>query len=203
MLPEAVVSSEGAASPVRERLLQAMATCVMERGYRETTVADVVRVARTSRRSFYQEFADKQACFVDLLRTTNDAMIQAISEEVDPAAEWTMQIRQAVEAYVSVTEQNPAIAWSWIRELPALGDSARRVQVDAMESLIAVLVPLTDSPRMREAGISPMTHETAVMIWGGIRELAASAMEQDRSLYSIVEPVVAACIALIGANIRS
>ena len=56
---------------------------------------------------------------------------------------------------------------------------------------------------MREAGISPMTHETAVMIWGGIRELAASAMEQDRSLYSIVEPVVAACIALIGANIRS
>ena len=135
MLPEAVVSSEGAASPVRERLLQAMATCVMERGYRETTVADVVRVARTSRRSFYQEFADKQACFVDLLRTTNDAMIQAISEDVDPAAEWTMQIRQAVEAYVSVTEQNPAIAWSWIRELPALGDSARRVQVVCGEQI--------------------------------------------------------------------
>ncbi|MXP20811.1 hypothetical protein GIY30_05510 [Gordonia sp. HNM0687] len=37
----------------------------------------------------------------------------------------------------------------------------------------------------------------------GIRELAASTMEQDRSQYTIVEPVVAACAALIGANIAS
>ncbi|NED69515.1 helix-turn-helix transcriptional regulator, partial [Streptomyces sp. SID10244] len=36
-----------------------MAMCLMEHGYRATTVADVVRVARTSRRSFYQEFSDK------------------------------------------------------------------------------------------------------------------------------------------------
>ncbi|MDY6809514.1 MAG: TetR/AcrR family transcriptional regulator [Actinomycetota bacterium] len=203
MLPESVAASPHAESGVRTRLLEAMATCVMDQGYRDTTVADVVRVARTSRRSFYQEFDDKQACFVELLRTTNAAMIAAISERVDPAADWTVQIRQAVEAYVEVTEQNPAIAWSWIRELPALGTSARRVQVDAMESLIAVLMPLTDSPAMREAGILPISHETAVMIWGGIRELAASTMEQNRSLYTIVEPVVAACAALIGANIAS
>ncbi|MEE3852801.1 TetR/AcrR family transcriptional regulator [Gordonia sp. LSe1-13] len=201
MVPDTVTVSPDVGSPVRGRLLEAMATCVMERGYRDTTVADVVRVARTSRRSFYQEFDDKQACFVELLRSTNDAMIAAISENVDPDADWTVQIRQAVEAYVEVTEQNPEIAWSWIRELPALGESARRIQVDAMESLIAVLVPLTDTPRMRESGIAPMTHETAVMIWGGIRELAASAVEQKRSLYTIVEPMVGACIALVGANI--
>lgn len=203
MLPESVAASPHPASEVRIRLLEAMATCVKDQGYRDTTVADVVRVARTSRRSFYQQFDDKRACFIELLRTTNDAMIAAISQRVDPTAEWAVQIRQAVEAYVEVTEQNPAIAWSWIRELPALGESARRVQVDAMEALIAVLMPLTDSPAMRDAGISPIAHETAVMIWGGIRELAASAMEQNRSLYSIVEPMVAACIALIGANIRS
>lgn len=215
-MPDAAVSDAGvsageragssaAASTggVRERLLDAMATCLMQRGYRETTVADVVRVARTSRRSFYQEFTDKQSCFVELLRSANDSMIAAIADGVDREAAWTEQIRQAVEAYVGVSERHPEITWSWIRELPALGHSARQVQVDAMESLIEVLVPLTDSPAMRAAGISPMSHATAVMIWGGIRELAASAVEEKRSLYTIVEPAVAACVALIGANIQS
>ncbi|GAA3694775.1 TetR/AcrR family transcriptional regulator [Gordonia hankookensis] len=189
-------------SPLRQRLLDAMAMCLMEHGYRATTVADVVRVARTSRRSFYQEFSDKQACFVDLLQTTNDSMVKAIAGAVDPAAEWRTQIRQAVEVYVSVTDEHPEIAWSWIRELPALGESARRVQVEAMESLIEVLVPLTDNPQMRAAGIAPMSREIGVMIWGGIRELAASALEENRSLHTIVEPAVAACIALVGANIE-
>lgn len=190
-----------AVSDTRERLLDAMAACLMERGYREITVADVVRVARTSRRSFYQEFADKQACFVALLQVANTAMIDAITRRVDPDAAWQTQVRQAVEGYVSVSEGHPEIAWSWIRELPALGTSARQIQVDAMESLIAVLVPLTDTPQMRSAGIRPLSHETAVIIWGGIRELAATALEQNRALSVIVEPAVAACIALVGANI--
>ncbi|WP_232017093.1 TetR/AcrR family transcriptional regulator [Gordonia insulae] len=202
VLPDVATPTTSGAG-VRQRLLDAMATCLMNRGYRETTVADVVRVARTSRRSFYQEFRDKQACFVELLRTANDAMVAAIAEGVDRDAEWYTQIRQAVQAYVAVTEKHPEIAWSWIRELPALGESARTVQVEAMESLIEVLVPLTDSPQMRAAGIRPMTHETAVIIWGGIRELAASAVEEKRSLYTIVEPAVAACVALVGANIEA
>jgi AcrR family transcriptional regulator len=42
----------------RERLIAAMAASVEERGYADTTVADVVRIARTSRRTFYQHFQD-------------------------------------------------------------------------------------------------------------------------------------------------
>ncbi|MFW0792524.1 TetR/AcrR family transcriptional regulator [Gordonia sp. CPCC 205515] len=199
-MSEAVVSQQ--VSPVRRRLLDAMTTCLMGQGYRSTTVADIVRVAQTSRRSFYQEFADKQACFVELLRTTNESLVSAIVAGVDPDAEWKVQIWQAVHSYVEVCEKHPEVTWSWIRELPALGDDAREIQVEAMESLIAVLVPLTATPRMHAAGIAPMSHATAVMIWGGIRELAASAVEHDQPLSSIVEPAVAACIALVGANIN-
>ena len=52
----------------RGRLLEGMAAAVRERGFRDATVADVVRHAHTSRRTFYEYFPDKQA-WVDWLGT--------------------------------------------------------------------------------------------------------------------------------------
>ncbi|MFW0790608.1 TetR/AcrR family transcriptional regulator [Gordonia sp. CPCC 205333] len=185
---------------VRERLLDAMGKCLMERGYRDTTVADVVRTARTSRRSFYQEFDDKQECFVELLGNSNARLITAIDDGVDRGADWQTQVRQAVGAYVAACEEHPETTWSWIRELPALGQSARAVQLASIESFIALLVFLTDTEQMRAAGIEPMSREIALIIWGGIRELAASTLEQGASLRTIEEPAAAACIALLAVH---
>ncbi|MFW0787297.1 TetR/AcrR family transcriptional regulator [Gordonia sp. CPCC 206044] len=188
-------------SSVRVRLLDAMAACLLDRGFRETTVADIVRVARTSRRTFYQEFPDKVACFFALLRMSNDAMMEGIAAGVDPDADATVQIRQAVTAYVVASEQHPEITWSWIRELPALGEPARELRLGMMEKFIALLVALTDTPQMRSAGTTPVSRATAVMIWGGIRELTADAVERGAPLHTIVEPATQACVALVGANI--
>src|SRR5882724_3806888 len=54
---EAVVASQ------RGRLLDAMAEVVAEKGYQATTVADVVERAGVSRRTFYEQFPDREACF--------------------------------------------------------------------------------------------------------------------------------------------
>ena len=35
------------------------------------TIADVVRVARVSKRTFYEHFADKEACFLALYAETS------------------------------------------------------------------------------------------------------------------------------------
>ncbi|MDQ2627538.1 MAG: TetR/AcrR family transcriptional regulator, partial [Actinomycetota bacterium] len=43
----------GAADPFRRRLLDGLADSIAERGYRASTVADIVRAARTSKRTFY------------------------------------------------------------------------------------------------------------------------------------------------------
>ena len=70
----------------RRRLLEGMAAAVRERGFRDSTVADVVRHARTSRRTFYAHFPDKQACFVALLQEANAAMVRQIAAAVDRRA---------------------------------------------------------------------------------------------------------------------
>ena len=61
---------------------------IAERGYRDTTVADVVRHAKTSKRTFYDQFASKEDCFIELLRSNNEEMIAASVAAVDPEADW-------------------------------------------------------------------------------------------------------------------
>ncbi|ORM34088.1 TetR/AcrR family transcriptional regulator [Williamsia sp. 1135] len=181
----------------RARLLNALGVSIEERGYRATTVSDIVREARTSRRTFYQEFGTKEECFIELLHTANTDMIDDIVAAVDPDAPWRTQIRQAVEAYVRSIEARPALTLSWIRELPALGPTARPVQRQAMEDFIQTLIALTDTDRMRAAGISTISRSLALLMLGGLRELTAVAVEDGQPVSDTTETMVDACVALL------
>ena len=132
--------------PFRNRLLDGLGTSIGERGYRDTTVADIVRHARTSKRTFYEQFASKEECLIELLRRNNENLIASIRATVDPEADWQAQIRQAAGAYVDHIASRPAITLSWIREAPALGAAAVPLHRLAMEHLTDMLVDLSDSP---------------------------------------------------------
>jgi AcrR family transcriptional regulator len=194
----------GPAAPVaglfRRRLLDGLAESIDERGYRETTIADIVRYAKTSKRTFYQEFTTKEECFIELLSTANEEMIDQIRSAVDPEAPWRVQIGQAIESYVVSIETRPAITLSWIRELPALGEAVRSVQRRGMAQLATMLADLSDSPGFRRAQLPPVTRPLAVILLGGLRELTALTVEDGQDIRSIVEPAVTASIALLGRS---
>ena len=153
-----------AVSPFRRRLLDGLDVSITERGYRDTTVADIVRHARTSKRTFYGEYSSKEDCFVELLRSNNEAMIERIRGSVDPEADWQQQIRQAVEAYVDHIASRPAITLTWIREAPALGAVAQPLHRLAMSHFTDMLVDLSDSPGFRRANLPPVTRPLALII---------------------------------------
>ncbi|MGA7053368.1 MAG: helix-turn-helix domain-containing protein, partial [Mycobacterium sp.] len=60
--------------PFRLRLLDGLAASIVERGYRASTVADIVRHARTSKRTFYDQFPGKEQCFLELLQADIENM---------------------------------------------------------------------------------------------------------------------------------
>ncbi|BBY18891.1 TetR/AcrR family transcriptional regulator [Mycolicibacterium litorale] len=182
----------------RTRLLDGLASSIAERGYRDTTVADIVRHAHTSKRTFYGRFDTKEDCFVELLRTNNDALIARIHAAVDPDAEWDEQIRQAVGAYVDHIAARPAITLSWIRELPGLGAQANPLHRWAIDRLTDMLIDLTSSPGFRRAGKKPLTRPLAVLLLGGLRELTALFFEDGSDVRGILEPAVVASTALLG-----
>ncbi|MEV5703734.1 TetR/AcrR family transcriptional regulator [Actinoallomurus sp. NPDC052274] len=181
----------------RRRLLDGLSTSIVEKGYRNTTVADVVRRARTSRRTFYEHFTDKDECFIALLTAANAEMIRQISAAVDQTAPWPTQVRQAVETWIACAESEPAIMLSWIRDVPSLGDAARRLQREVMEAFITVIQTLCDTAEWRAAGAGPASRQVVVMLLGGLRELTATTVEDGGRIGDITEVAVRSSIALL------
>ncbi len=194
----AVSGDAALGDPFRVRLLDGLAASITERGYRASTVADIVRHARTSKRTFYGQFSGKEECFLELLQADVEKLGERIAASIDPEADWHNQIRQAVEAYVGHIESRPALTLSWIRELPSLGAVARPAQRRGLQMLTSLLVDLSASPGFRRAELPPLTSPLAVILLGGLRELTALAVEDGRPVREIVEPAVDASIALLG-----
>ena len=192
-----------ASAEFRQRLLDGMIEAIRERGFRELTVADVVRHARTSRRTFYEHFASKQDCFIALLRESNAAMVRQIAAGVDPHAPWHLQVRQAIEAWIASMQAEPAVTLSWIREVPALGDDARQLQRESLEAFIVLVQALTDTAELRAVGIVPPPRQFAVILLGGLRELIATTVEDGGDISDITEVAVHATVAMLGPRQES
>ena len=201
--PVADLTESKAAAGFRRRLLDGLAASIDERGYRDSTVADIVRHARTSKRTFYDHFATKEECFVELLSANNEDLVETLRAAVDAGAPWQEQVRQAVTAYVHTIEANPAITLSWIRELPALGEEARPMLRRGFGRLATALTELSAGPGFQRSGIAPLSPAAAVILVGGLRELTAQTVEDGAPASGIVEPAVAASIALLRSGTDS
>jgi AcrR family transcriptional regulator len=168
----------------RERLIAAMATSIAEKGYRDTTVADVVRIARTSRRNFYQHFEDRDACFLALFDATNDVMMGEIALAVRPEQVLDEQVDAAVDAYIDNVSQQPALYASFVRELPGLGQAGAERGLATLERFAQMMVALVDSVRAAQPdiGARALSMDTAIIIAGGLRELIVISLQRGRDV---------------------
>ncbi len=182
----------------RNRLLEALAQSVRERGLQRTQIADVVRHARTSRRTFYECFADKESAFVELIRESSVALRDLVQAAVDPRAPWEDQIDAALDAYFAALSGDRALVATISRELPALGERGAALQHEGVERFAQLVVRLTSATGMRRAGVRAVTLEEAAMLIGGIAELVARAVHDDRPLSDAAATAKAVIKAAIG-----
>ena len=153
-----------------------------EKGLQHTQIADVVRHARTSRRTFYECFADKESAFVELIREWSIALRGLVEAAVDPQASWEAQIDAALDAYFTALSGDPALVATVSRELPTLGERGAALQHEGIERFAQLVVQLTRGPAMRSTGVRAVTLEEAAMLMGGVAELVARAVHDDRPL---------------------
>lgn len=168
----------------RERLIAGMASAIEQKGYRETTVADVVRIARTSRRSFYEHFEDRAACFIALFEQVNEQTMEQVAGAVRPDQPWEAQVDAALDAYLDSVIAQPALYQSFVRELPALGRAASDSGLAVIERFAGLLVALVESGRHEQPDLvtQPLTMDMAVIIVGGLRELMVISLQRRRDL---------------------
>jgi AcrR family transcriptional regulator len=176
------MTTEEAKIDNRGRLLEGLAQSLREQGLQRTQIADIVRHARTSRRTFYECFPDKESAFVELIRESSIAIHQLVEAGMDPEAPWSEQIERAIDAYLSALTDDPALAATVSRELPTLGKRGAALQHEGIERFAELFVRLTSGSEMRRAGVGQVTADAAVMLMGGVAELIARAMYQGTPL---------------------
>lgn len=171
----------------RDRLLAGMGEAVAELGLQRTTVADVVRRARTSRRTFYEHFEDRDACYLALFDAAVDAQMAEVAAAVRPGAIGD-QVDRATAAWLEALAGQPLSA-SFVRELPALGERGAARQHEALVRFARLLVALVGE----RADVAPLSEDLALAVVAGLRELVITAVERGRDVHEL-RPVTARLI---------
>ena len=159
----------------RARMLDAVTRSVAEKGFPKTTVADIVAGAGVSRSTFYEQFDDREACFLVAYETGAQIVLDEIADEVrglpdDPT--WRTRLRVSLEAYTRILAAEPDFAKALLVDVLGAGPAAvatRRVVfarfVDHYRALRAIAA-------LEEPAIGRLPDLYLRALVGGIDELA-------------------------------
>lgn len=173
----------------RKRLLEGMAHAVAAKGYADTTIADIVREAAVSRRTFYEHFSTKAECLIALYTSASHNSLKVLREAIDPAHEWQEQVESALTAYLGHMAQNPVLLRTLFIEILGLGavglSARRRVNQEISDFILALINGGNGAP-----GAQTFPPAMAIGMVGAINELVLQYIELDRAadLQELVEP---------------
>jgi AcrR family transcriptional regulator len=128
LTPRAGADPERVRANQRERLHGAMIEAVTEHGYRATTVSRVIALAGISRKTFYQEFANKETCFL----ATYDRVVREAMERIQAAyrageggeRDWNAGLCRAFGAFAAEIVDRPKPTRLALLDVLAAGPAA-------------------------------------------------------------------------------
>lgn len=122
-----------------DRILDAFAETVDAKGYSAVTVSEVIAAAGVSRKTFYELFSDKQACFLACYEAGLAVLMERVGQVylADPAAS-PDRAHAVLGALLNVLAAEPAFAQLGMVEVLAVGPAA----VARHRQVIASFIPL-------------------------------------------------------------
>jgi AcrR family transcriptional regulator len=184
-LPELVTTGDPASGDPtaahRLRLVGAMAALLAERGYSTVTIADIARQARVSKRTFYEHFPDKDACFIACYETLSDMVLRAIVEAMSGELPWSRRLRASTKAYLATLESQPALTRTLMMDIYAAGPRALQVRRQVLRRFADNLRRVVDQGRKENPKLPRLSQAMATAIIGGINELVLVAVEEGRA----------------------
>ncbi len=170
-----------------------MARSVAAKGYAASTVADIVREAEVSRRTFYEYFSDRADCLIALYEDASYGALGVLRSALDPSRSWQTQVEHALQAYLECLASDPVLLRTLYVEILGLGApglaARRRVNQDIADFMLAVIN--ADPSRVL------LEPDMAIVVVGGVNELILLAIEQNN--IQRIPTIAATAAALIRA----
>jgi AcrR family transcriptional regulator len=200
------LSREAVESSQRGRLLFAIAQVVAEKGYAAATVADIVDRASVSRTTFYEQFPDKEACFLAAFDFAVEYVLgqmrQAWEELGRGEHDWREHVRSDLTTYLRVLASEPAFARALHVDALAAGPSALERRAVMLSLFAGRTRRVHELARAAEPSLPELPPEAFALHTGGVDELIREWI-RTRGVASLSElgaPALAATLALFGAQ---
>jgi AcrR family transcriptional regulator len=165
----------------RLRLVEGMVAAVDEKGYAATTIADIVRHARVSKRTFYEHFADREQCFLACYAYGSELALASVMQAAECEGAWTEQVRAAAQAYLATLQANPTLTRTLLIEVHAAGPRALALRRTVLQRFADVLRESVEEGRLHHPEVRPLTPAMSIALVGGINELVLHTVEQGHA----------------------
>ncbi len=159
------LSREQVRASQRKRLLDAFAELTAEKGYAKVTISDIVTKGGVAKRTFYEYFNDKEACF----QAGGDYLAGKVAEAIviphDPNMNLYHRSEATIRGLLQVLQDHPAYARASFVEVWAAGDQAVQRRLSATRQLSQLLASLSQDVIRHQSSATAIseTHALAVI----------------------------------------
>jgi AcrR family transcriptional regulator len=173
------------------RLLRGMGDVVAEKGYTATTISDIVAAARVSKSTFYEHFADKQACYLALYSAATNNVLDAMRTADLEATVIGLPPRRHLlavnDAYLATLAGGAGLTASLLIEVQAIGPAGLEARREIFGRFARLVRGVSDGLRRAHPDLRRITPELALGLVGATNELVMRAVEAGRTAELVAE----------------
>lgn len=164
----------------RWRILEAVTEVTAKHGYADATVTDIIGAAGLSRKTFYEQFKDKEDCFLTAYDVLSTRLLRAMAKAAAPLKQGPARRRAQLETFLVALDRAPAVGRVFMLDVLGAGARAlkRRHRLDRLFA-DAVLGDAVDDEVLRTA------------IIGGVNNVVVHALgaNDPKSLVDLLAPL--------------
>jgi AcrR family transcriptional regulator len=164
----------------RERILAAMIAAVGSKGYASTTIRDITHRARVSRDTFYEQFANKEACFLAAYDATTRELLEQMVTAGTSQPRYVEGIREGVRAYLKFWSERPDAARACTLEVMAAGSEALAHREQTFRSFERLYRTVAERARAQQPDLPTVPDIVSRAIIVAAVELTTQHIREDR-----------------------
>jgi AcrR family transcriptional regulator len=156
------------------RLICAVADAVAVKGYAATAVADIIALAGVSRKTFYEHFENKEACFLASYDTGARAIFRAMADAFDARENWQETLDAVFSTWLEFLQADLAFTRAYMVEFWAAGDAARERWKQRRDRTAGLLRTLHEQARQEDPTIVAVSDTVLAAVVGGTNRVVIS-----------------------------
>lgn len=164
----------------RGRLIAAFARLAAEQGYDNVTIIDIVTLAGTSKRTFYEHFADKNDLLLQTFDTARELIFSTVIAAADPIVDDSVErVRVGVHAYITVLVENPDFARLFLSESLAAGPQLADEWLSAIDTMAGVIHGWREASRQQRPEVPALPLMRAQIVLHGLNHAIAMLVHRE------------------------